>query len=153
MTAGVEMPPERPARRTHPDSRCMGRTASVVAAAPVGITTYDADGDRRRRRCPCGVATADVMMTMVGEMGGKATARRRRGNGEATVRRRQGNGGATARRRRGDGEATARRRRGDGEATARRWRGDYTRQQGCEGNRLWRRRWQGQQGNRQADNK
>ena len=26
-----------------------GRTASVVAAAPVGITTYDADGDRRRR--------------------------------------------------------------------------------------------------------
>jgi len=36
-----------------------GRTASVVAAAPVGITIYDASGDRRRRRCPRGAATAD----------------------------------------------------------------------------------------------
>jgi hypothetical protein len=54
-----------------------GSTASVVAVAPIGITTYDANGDRRRRRCPCGVATADVdvMMMMVGERGGKATAR------------------------------------------------------------------------------
>ena len=58
-----------------------GRTASVVAAALVGITTYDADGNRRRRRCPCGVVTADVMMTMVGKRGGEATARRRRGDG------------------------------------------------------------------------
>jgi len=119
MTAGVAVPPERPARRTHPDS---------------GDGGSGDNGDRRRRRCPRGAATADVMMTMAGERGGEATARRRRG----------------------DGEATARRRRGDGEATARRWRGDYktmTRQQGCEGNRLWRRRWQGQQGNRQADNK
>ncbi len=56
-----------------------GRTALVVAAAPVGITTYDADGDRRRHRCPRGAATADVMMMMAGERGGEATARRRRG--------------------------------------------------------------------------
>jgi hypothetical protein len=96
-----------------------GRTASVVAAAPVGITTYDADGDRRRRRCPRGAATdVDVMMTMAGKRGGEAMARRWRGDGEAT-----------ARRRRGDGEATARRRRGEYKAT--------TRQQGCEGNLLW----------------
>jgi regulator of protease activity HflC (stomatin/prohibitin superfamily) len=91
-----------------------------VAAAPVGITTYDADGDRRRRRCPRGAATdVDVMMTMVGERGGEATARRRQGNGEATARRRQGNGKAAARRRRGDGKATAKRRRlqGNDEAT------------------------------------
>ncbi len=56
-----------------------GRTTSVVAAAPVGITTYDADGDHRRRRCPRGAVTADVdvMMTMVGERGGEVTARRR----------------------------------------------------------------------------
>ena len=47
----------------------------MVAAALVGITTYDADGDRRRRRCPCGAATDDVMMTMAGEKGGEATAR------------------------------------------------------------------------------
>jgi len=87
-----------------------------VAAARVGITTYDADGDCRRRCCPRGVATADMMMTMAGERGG----------------------------------------RGIGKATARQWQGDYKttmRQQGCKGNRLLRRRWQGQQGNRQADNK
>jgi hypothetical protein len=47
---------------------------SVVAAAPVGITTYDADGDHRRRRCPRGAATADVTMTMAGERGGEAMA-------------------------------------------------------------------------------
>jgi hypothetical protein len=51
--------------------------APVVAAAPVGITTYDADGDRRCRRCPRGAATADVMMTMAGERGGEAMARQR----------------------------------------------------------------------------
>jgi hypothetical protein len=53
----------------------VGRTASVVAAAPVGITTYDADGDCRR--CPCGAATADVdvMIMMAGERGGEAMAR------------------------------------------------------------------------------
>jgi hypothetical protein len=73
-----------------------GRTASVVAAAPVGITTYDADGDRRRRHCPRGAATADVMMTMAGERGGEATARRRRGDGEATTRQRRGNKDAKA---------------------------------------------------------
>ncbi len=63
----------------------------MVAAALVGITTYDADGDRRRRRCPCGAATADVMMTMAGERGGEVTARRRRGDGKATTRQRRGN--------------------------------------------------------------
>jgi len=67
---------------------------------------------------------ADVMVTMAGERGGEATARR--GNGEATARQLRGNGN-------GD-KATMR-------------------QQGCEGNRLWRRRWQGQRGNRQEDNK
>jgi hypothetical protein len=49
----------------------------VVAAAPIGIMTYGADGDHHRRRCPRGVATADVMMTMAGKRGGKATARQR----------------------------------------------------------------------------
>jgi hypothetical protein len=44
--------------------RPVGSTASVVAVAPIGITTYDANGDRRRRRCPCGVATADVDVMM-----------------------------------------------------------------------------------------
>ncbi len=90
----------------------------MVAAAPVGITTCDADGEFRRRRCPRGAATAevDVMMTMAGERGG-------RGNGEAAMRQRRGEYKAT------------------------------TRQQGCEGNRLWRRRWQGQRGNQQEDNK
>jgi hypothetical protein len=84
----------------------------VVAAAPVGITTYDADGDRRRRRCPRGAATdVDVMMTMAGERGG-------RGDGEATARRRRGDGEATARRRRGDGEASTRQRRGNKDAKA-----------------------------------
>ena len=48
----------------------------MVAAAPIEITmTYDTNGDYRGRRYPCGAATADVMMTMVGEKGGKATAR------------------------------------------------------------------------------
>jgi hypothetical protein len=56
-----------------------GRTVSVVAAAPVGITTHDADGDRRRRRCPRGAATADVI---AGERG----ARRRQGDNEVTAR-------------------------------------------------------------------
>jgi len=92
-----------------------GRTASVVAAAPVGITTFDADGDHRHHRCPRGAATADVMMTMAGKRGGEATARRRRGGSN-------------------NNKAT-------------------TGKQGCEGNRLWHRRWQGQRGNRQADNK
>jgi hypothetical protein len=120
-----------------------GRAASVVAAAPVGITAYDADGDCRRRRCPRGAAMVDVMMTMAGERWGEVTVRQRRGDVEATARRRQ----VTARRRRGDGEATARRRRGDGDYKA------TTRQQGCEGNRLWHRRWQGQRCNRQEHNK
>ena len=70
----------------------------MVAAAPVGIMTYDADGDHRRRRCPRGAATAevDVMMTMAGERGGEATARRRRGDGEASTRQRRGNKDAKA---------------------------------------------------------
>ena len=53
----------------------VGRAASVVAAAPVGITAYDFDGDCRRRRCPRGAAMVDVMMTMAGERGGEVTAR------------------------------------------------------------------------------
>ena len=105
MTAGVAVPPERPARRTHRTAAteaaetAAGRTASVVAAAPVWIMIYDADGNRCRHRCPRWAATADVMMTMAGKRGG--------------------------------------------EATARRWRVDYkttTRQQGYEGNQLWRHR-------------
>ena len=92
-----------------------GRTALVVAAAPVGIMTYDADGDHRHRRCPCGAATAGVMMTMAGKRGGEVKARRRRGGSN-------------------NNKAT-------------------TGKQGCEGNRLWHRRWQGQRGNRRADNK
>jgi hypothetical protein len=66
-----------------------GRTALVVAAEPIGIMTYNADGNLRCRRCPCGEATADVMMTMAGEKGGEAMARRRRGDGEATSTRQQ----------------------------------------------------------------
>ena len=103
MTAGVAVPPERPAQQTHPDSgdggsgdgTAAGRTALVVAAASVGITTYDADGDRRCR--PRGVATVDVdvMMTMAGKRGGEATARQWRGDGEATARPVQGNDEAT----------------------------------------------------------
>jgi len=76
--------------------------ALVVAAAPIGITTNDANGDHRRRRCPRGAATADVKMTMAGERGGEAMARRWQCNYKATAR-----------------------------------------QQGCEGNRLWRHKWQG----------
>ena len=49
----------------------------MVAAASIGIMTYGADGDHHRRRCPRGVATADVMMTMAGKRGDKATARQR----------------------------------------------------------------------------
>ena len=63
-----------------------GRAASVVTAAPVGIMAYDADGDRRRRRCPRGVVMADMMMTMASERGGEVTARRRRGDYKATTR-------------------------------------------------------------------
>ena len=84
-----------------------GRTASVVEAALVGIMTYDADGDRRRRRCPRGAATADVIMTMASERGGEATARRRRGDGEATARRWRGDDKATTRQRRGNKDVKA----------------------------------------------
>ena len=60
----------------------------VVPAAPIGIMTiYNADGDHRRCRSPCGVVTADVMMMMAGKKGGEATARRRQGDGEALARR------------------------------------------------------------------
>jgi hypothetical protein len=62
------------------------RTASVVAAAPVEITTYDADGDRRCHRCPRGAATADGMMTMAGERGGKVMVRQQQDDDEAMVR-------------------------------------------------------------------
>jgi hypothetical protein len=58
----------------------------VVAAAPIGIMTYGADGDHHRRRCPRGVATADMMMTMAGKRKGKVTARQWWGNYKATTR-------------------------------------------------------------------
>jgi hypothetical protein len=74
----------------------VGKMASVMTAVPVGITTYNADGNCRRRRCPRGAATADVMMTMAGERGGEAMARRRQGDGEATTRQRRGNKDAKA---------------------------------------------------------
>jgi hypothetical protein len=61
--------------------------ASVVAAAPVGITIYDADGDRCCRCRPCGAARVDVMMMMVGERGDKATARQRQGDDKAMATR------------------------------------------------------------------
>jgi hypothetical protein len=64
----------------------------------------------RRLRCPHGAVTADVMMTMAGERGGEATARRRRGDGKATARRRRGNGEAMARRLQDNDEATRMRR-------------------------------------------
>ena len=69
---------------------------SVVAAAPVGIMTYDADGDNRCRCCPRGTATADVMMTMAGKRGGEAMERRRQGDGKATTRQQRGNKDAKA---------------------------------------------------------
>ena len=83
------MPPEPPARRTHPDSGNGGSgdgggKKGVDGGSSTGrdrIMTYDADGDCRRRRCPRGALMADVMMTMVGEWGGKAKARQRQGNG------------------------------------------------------------------------
>ena len=120
MTAGAATPPEHPPRRTHPDSGDGGKGdgggkngVGGGSSTGRGITTYDADGDHRRRHCPRGAATADVMMTMAGKRGGEAIARQRRGDGDGN-------------------NATMK-------------------QQGCEGNRLWRRRWQGQQGNRQEE--
>ena len=70
---------------------------SVVAAAPIGTTTYDANGDHHRRHCPCGAATADLMMMMAGKREGEATARRRRGDLEVTARQLQGKYKATMR--------------------------------------------------------
>jgi hypothetical protein len=51
----------------------------------------NADGDRhhRLRPRPCWVATAVAMMTMAGERGGEAMARRLQGKDEATEMRRQ----------------------------------------------------------------
>ena len=53
--------------------------------------TYDTNGDHRCRRCPHGAATAVVMMTIAGERGGDATARRRgqQGDDKVTEMRRQ----------------------------------------------------------------
>ena len=80
------MPPERPPRRTHPDSGNGGRGyGGRKNGVGGGSSTGDDDGDRPRRHCPRGVAMADVMMTMAGKRGGKATARQWRGNGKATA--------------------------------------------------------------------
>jgi hypothetical protein len=114
MTAGAAAPPEHPPRWTHPDSGGGGRgddngkNGVGGGSSTVRDNDYDADGDHHRRRCPRGAVTADVMMTMAGERGGEAPARRQQGDGDGN-------------------KAT-------------------TRQQGCEGNWLWRRRWQGTRG-------
>jgi hypothetical protein len=76
-----------------------GRTAPVVAAAPVEIMTYDANGDCRCRRCPRGAVTADMMMTMVGKRGGKVSVRQQQDDDEAMVRQLQDKDEATRMRR------------------------------------------------------
>ena len=89
MTAGVAVPPERPARRTHPDSGDGGsgdgggkNGVGGGAASPVGIMTYDADGDCRHHSLSSwggdGRGRDD-------DDGGRKGGR---GNGEATARRR-----------------------------------------------------------------
>ena len=66
---------------------CGGKNGVGGGSSTGRDKTYDADGDRHRRRCPRGAARdVKVMITMAGERGGKATARRRRGDGEATAR-------------------------------------------------------------------
>ncbi len=79
------MPPERPARRTHPDS---GNGGSGDGGKKNGVGRGSSTGRDNDLRCrwPRGAVTADVMMTIAGDRGGKATARQRRGDGKATVR-------------------------------------------------------------------
>jgi hypothetical protein len=66
-----------------------------MAAALIEIMTYDTDGNHRHRRCPHGIETADVMITMADKRG-EATVRRRRVNYMATTRQRRGNKDAKA---------------------------------------------------------
>ena len=104
MTAGavgVVQPPEHPPRQTHPDSIYRGRL--VVAAARIGIMTYDANGDHRCRLPSLSSWGGDGRRDDYdgrqkgGRGDGKATARQRRGNGKATVRQLQGDCNATTR--------------------------------------------------------
>ena len=55
----------------------VGRMVLVVAAAPIGITTHNADGDCHRPPRSCRAATAVARMTMADNRGGA-------GNGKAT---------------------------------------------------------------------
>jgi hypothetical protein len=119
-TAGATMPPDRSVRRDRvvvdnyaadgpPDSAGMatrldscGGVGSGKNGVGGGSSTdrdnddNDANGDRRRRRPrprhrSRRAATAVAMMTMAGERGGEATARRLQGNDEATEMQRQSN--------------------------------------------------------------
>jgi hypothetical protein len=118
-TAGATMPPDRSVRRNGvvvdnyaadgaPDSAGMamrsdgcGGVGSGKNGVGGGSSTdrdnndNDANGNRRRRPRPCHhsrrAATAVAMMTMTGERGGEATARRLQGDDEATEMRRQSN--------------------------------------------------------------
>ena len=87
--ASTAMEASRRSRQRQAVEAAAGRTALVVAVAPIGIMTQDADGDRRCQPRPCGAATADAMMTMAGERGDEATARRLQGNDEAARMQRQ----------------------------------------------------------------
>ena len=66
-----------------------GRTVLVVAAAPIGITTYNANGDPRRCRCPDSRRDDD-------DVGRKVGVKRGRGDYKATTRQQRGNKDATA---------------------------------------------------------
>ena len=76
------MPPERPARRTHPDSSIGGSGDGGKKNGVGGGSSTGRDNDLRCR-WPRGAATADVMMTMAGEGDGEATVRRLRGEYKA----------------------------------------------------------------------
>jgi len=74
----------------HPVEAAVGRTALVVAAAPIGIPTHNANGNCRRRPRPRGgAATVDAMMMTAGERGDWAMARQLQDNKEATRMQRQ----------------------------------------------------------------
>jgi hypothetical protein len=97
MMVGVAVPPERPARRTHPDSGDRGSGDGGGKNGVGGGSSPGRDNDLRcRRRSP-----SPSLSSWGGDCG--------RDNDDGEQK-----GG------RGDGEATARRRRGDGEAMARR---------------------------------
>ena len=109
MTAGVSVPPERPVRRTHPDSGDGGRGDGGGKNGLGGGSSPGRDNDLRCRwRAPspslsswggdCG-RDDDDGGRKGGRGDGEATARRRRGDGEAMARRLQDNDEATRMRR------------------------------------------------------